>query len=207
METASHALNLATALVLRDMPCAMIIVYLKTQTFLTQTTGSAKARDNASGMMNHAMGPVARDLYFAMTIAYPKTILTQTTGSAKARDNASGMMNHAMELVAGDLYFAMEDACVTHTGGNVDPQDDASGSFNNATLMTVPTEEHHVETACASAKMRTVRGVTTPTTGTIATAPASKIGRHVARLVSLDTIYVKSTKTSLAPINSTVPDA
>ena len=52
-----------------------------------------------------------------------------------------------------------------------------------------------------------VPGVITPTTGTIAMEPASKIGIHATRLVSLDTNFAKNTKTGAMAINTTGPDA
>ena len=52
-----------------------------------------------------------------------------------------------------------------------------------------------------------VPGVITPTTGTIAMEPASKIGIHVTRLVSQDTISAKNTKEKALTINTSVTDA
>ena len=52
-----------------------------------------------------------------------------------------------------------------------------------------------------------VPGVITPTTGTIAMEPASKIGIHATRLVSQDTISAKNTKEKALTINTSVTDA
>ena len=133
--------------------------------------------------------------------------MTQTTGFVKARDNASGIGKNVMEPVARDINFvAMKGASLTQTGGNVDSRDNASEHLNNV-MKPALMEEQHVETTCASAKMEIVRGVITPTTGTIAMVPASKIGSIVAKLVSLDTTSARNTKTMALAISTTVTDA
>ena len=64
-----------------------------------------------------------------------------------------------------------------------------------------------METTCAFAKMEIVQGVITPTTGMIATVPASKIDIHVTKLVFLDTISARYIKTLAMAFSMTVKNA
>ena len=79
-------------------------------TVSTAATTSEIATAPASGIMNHAMVPVSRDIIFAMIIAFLTSVFKQNTGIVKAQDNALGRRNNAMEPVSRDIIFAMRGA-------------------------------------------------------------------------------------------------
>ena len=100
---------------------------------------------------------------------------------------------------------------MTDTGVTVKARENASGSLSNVKMEPVLREEQSVETTSASAMALimtlSVPGVITPTTGENVMEPASKIGIHATRLVSLDTNFAKNTKTEAMAISTTRPDA
>jgi len=100
---------------------------------------------------------------------------------------------------------------MTDTGVTERARENAPGSLSNVKMEPVLREEQSVETTSASAMALimtlSVPGVITPTTGENVMEPASKIGIHATRLVSLDTNFAKNTKTEAMAINTTGPDA